>query len=67
MVGSQRSEVFAVLEQSRTKTWPVPVSIGDTGKELVVEAGAGEGLLEFRFDGLRLRQRQAAAVAAGAA
>ena len=43
MVGSQRSEVFAVLEQSRIKTWPVPVSIGDTGKELVVEAGAGSG------------------------
>jgi len=43
MVGSQRSEVVAVLEQSRIKTWPVPVSIGDTGKELVIETGAGAG------------------------
>ena len=43
MVGSQRSEVFAVLEQSRMKTWPVPVSIDDTGRELVIETGAGIG------------------------
>jgi len=43
MVGSQRSEVFAVLEQSRTPKWPVPVSIVDRGKELVVEAAAGSG------------------------
>jgi hypothetical protein len=43
MVGSQRSEVFAVLEQSRRKAWPVPVSIGDHGKELVFDMGAGSG------------------------
>lgn len=43
MVGSQRSEVFAVLEQSRVKNWPVGLSIADRGKELVVEAGAGTG------------------------
>ena len=42
MVGSQRSEVFAVLDQSRNKQWPVPVTIGDHGKELVVEAAAGD-------------------------
>ena len=43
MVGSQRSEVFAVLEQSRIRTWPVPVSIDDTGKELIIETAAGVG------------------------
>lgn len=43
MVGSQRSEVYAVLEQSRTRAWPVPVSIGDNGKKLVIETGAGVG------------------------
>ncbi len=41
MVGSQRSEVFAVLDQSRTKTWPVAITIGDNGKELVFAMGAG--------------------------
>lgn len=41
MVGSQRSEVYAVLDQSRNRSWQVPVSIGDSGKELVVEAAAG--------------------------
>ncbi|PZF78161.1 DUF1223 domain-containing protein [Aestuariivirga litoralis] len=43
MVGSQRSEVFAVLDQSREKTWPVPVSINDRGRELVIDVGAGQG------------------------
>ncbi|MCX7350625.1 MAG: DUF1223 domain-containing protein [Alphaproteobacteria bacterium] len=43
MVGSQRSEVFAVLEQSHTPKWPVAVSIADRGKELIVEMGAGSG------------------------
>lgn len=43
MVGSQRSEVFAVLEQSRQKAWPVAVSVDDRGKELAVEVGAGTG------------------------
>lgn len=43
MVGSQRSEVFAVMEESRTSRWPVPVSIADHGRELLVEAGAGSG------------------------
>lgn len=42
MVGSQRSEVYAVLEQSRV-TWPVGLNIADRGKELVFEAGAGSG------------------------
>ena len=43
MVGSQRSEVFAVLDQSRTPKWPVAVSINDRGKELVFDVGAGTG------------------------
>ena len=42
MVGSQRSEVFAVLAQSRKPSWPVPLMITDTAKEIVVEIGAGE-------------------------
>ncbi len=41
MVGSQRSEVFAVLEQSHRKTWDVPLTLSDGGKELVIEAPAG--------------------------
>lgn len=41
MVGSQRSEVFAVLEQSRRKPWDVPLTLSDGGKELIVDAGAG--------------------------
>lgn len=40
MVGSQRSEVFAVLEQSRRKSWAVSVDMGDGGKELVIELGS---------------------------
>lgn len=41
MVGSQRSEVFAVLEQSHRKRWDVPLALSDGGKELVVEVAAG--------------------------
>jgi len=41
MVGSQRSEVFAVLDQSRRASWPVRVDIADTGKELVFALGSG--------------------------
>ena len=43
MVGSQRSEVFAVLEQSRVKSWPVSLGIADRGRELVIDVGAGRG------------------------
>ena len=42
MVGSQRSEVFAVLAQSRRTSWPVALSISDTAKEMVIEIGAGD-------------------------
>lgn len=41
MVGSQRSEVFAVLDQSRRASWPVRVDIADSGKELVFTLGTG--------------------------
>jgi hypothetical protein len=41
MVGSQRSEVFPVLEQSRMQTWPASVAISDTPTEMVIEIGAG--------------------------
>lgn len=43
MVGSQRSEVFAVLDQSRRGSWPVPVSIADGGKELTIRTAALAG------------------------
>ena len=42
MVGSQRSEVFAVLEQSRKPAWPAAITIGNTAKEMVIDIGAGE-------------------------
>lgn len=41
MVGSQRSEVFTVLERSRRKSWPVTVSIAETERELVIALGPG--------------------------
>ena len=43
MVGSQRSEVMTVLEQSRRPGWPVAVTIADRGRELAIEVGAGAG------------------------
>jgi hypothetical protein len=42
MVGSQRSEVFAVLEQSRRKSWPAALEISHSAKEMVIEIGASE-------------------------
>lgn len=42
MVGSQRSEVMAVLSQSRKASWPVALMISDKAKEMVIEIGAGE-------------------------
>lgn len=41
MVGSQRSEVFAVLEQSRRTSWPAALEITNTEKEMVIEIDAG--------------------------
>jgi hypothetical protein len=46
LVGSQRSEVYAVLEQSRQAAWPVALSLSDTAKEIVIDVGAAEGLGE---------------------
>jgi hypothetical protein len=42
MVGSQRSEVLAVLSQSRQASWPVALKISDTAKEMAIEIGAGD-------------------------
>ena len=42
MVGSQRSEVFAVLSQSRKAHWSASLDIANTAKEMVIEIGAGE-------------------------
>jgi hypothetical protein len=42
VVGSQRSEVFAVLDQSRQTRWPVELAMTDGKKELSIEIGAGE-------------------------
>lgn len=41
MVGSQRSEVLAVLSQSRKAGWPAPITIGNTATEMVIDIGAG--------------------------
>ncbi len=41
VVASQRSEVEAVLQQSRVSAWPVNVAMADTPKEIVIELGAG--------------------------
>lgn len=42
MVGSQRSEVLAVMEAGRQTRWPVAVSLSHGPKEIVVSVGAGE-------------------------
>ena len=41
MVGNQRSEVFAVLSQSRRANWPAALNISDSAKEMVVEIAEG--------------------------
>jgi len=41
MVGNQRSEVFAVLSQSRRASWPAALNISDSAKEMVVEIAEG--------------------------
>ena len=46
LVGSQRSEVFAVLEQSRVPAWQVPVKLSDSAKEIIVEIGDSETLTD---------------------
>ena len=46
VVGSQRSEVFSVLQQSRQSTWPVGLTLSDGGNEIVVDIAAGEAVGE---------------------
>ena len=61
MVGSQRSEVFAVLEQSRKAAWPVAVEIRDAGREMLFDIGAAESAPEATLwvmpvaDGIRVK------------
>lgn len=43
MVGSQRSEVYAVLDQSRQTSWPAPLAMSTTRKEVVIDVGAFTG------------------------
>ena len=40
MVGSQRSEVFAVIAQSRKSTWPAALTMSESDKEMVIEVAA---------------------------
>ena len=42
MVGSQRSEVFAVIAQSRKPKWPASIRMEDYSKEIAIEIDAGE-------------------------
>jgi hypothetical protein len=41
-VGNQRSEVYAVIEQSRVKSWPASLRIEDYSKEIVIEIDEGK-------------------------
>lgn len=43
MVGSQRSEIMAVLGQSRRAPWPVDVAISDGVHEIIIDLGANAG------------------------
>ncbi len=43
MVGSQRSEVYAVLEQSRQSPWPVAMGVAEDGKNIMIDCGAFTG------------------------
>jgi hypothetical protein len=40
IVGSQRSEVLAVVERSRKPRWPVDVKVSDGGREMVIDIAA---------------------------
>ena len=42
MVGNQRSEVMAVIAQSRRSKWPVELSLTEEGRETVIRVGEGE-------------------------
>ena len=43
MVGSQRSAILTMLEHSRQPKWAAPLTLSDSGKELVIDIGAGPG------------------------
>ena len=46
MVGNQRSEVMAVVAQSRRSSWPVQLSLTEEGRETVIRVGEGEAQAE---------------------
>ena len=43
LVGSQRSEVYAVLEKSHQAKWPVALAMTGGDKEIIVDCGAFQG------------------------
>jgi hypothetical protein len=43
LVGSQRSEVYAVLEQSRQAKWPVDLKITGGSTEIIIDCGEFQG------------------------
>jgi hypothetical protein len=65
MVGSQRSEVFAVLSQSRRTSWPVALTISDTAKEMVIEIGAGQAEQEATLWVMPLMERTSVKIEKG--
>ena len=46
MVGSQRSAILTMLEHSRQPKWAAPLTLSDSGKELVIGIGAGASVAE---------------------
>jgi hypothetical protein len=65
MVGSQRSEVFAVLAQSRRKSWPASLHITDSATEMIVEIGAGEAPQEATLWVMPLMERTSVKIEKG--
>lgn len=41
VVGSQKDNVRAAIAEARQQTWPVRVALGENGREITVELGAG--------------------------
>ena len=41
VVGSQKDNVRAAIAEARQQTWPVRVTLGENGREITVELGAG--------------------------
>jgi hypothetical protein len=65
MVGSQRSEVMAVLAQSRRKSWPAMLHISNSAKEMIIEIGAGEAPQEATLWVMPLMERTSVRIERG--